>query len=388
MVERVRLTDRSVAALKARDKRYDVSDSLRVGLRVRVTPTGIKTWVFEKRIRGGPLRSHTLGRFPAISLSEAREKAIALEKEAMEGVDRKAEQIRNTTVATVLDAYKTLHLDNLKSGVERYRQLQAALADHLTKPISKLTRRDMQAFIDATAASAPIHANRYKAALSAFGKFAWLRSYTDENIGAGLSNAVREKPRDRVLTLDEIRAIYDAAEFLSPLWTPIVRLLILTAQRRSDIARLRWSEVELVKQRFTLPAARTKSGRAHIVHLSEAALAELPEQGDWDLLFTTTGNSPVSGFSKMKRELDKLLPDLEPWRFHDFRTSFATVMAESGANEGVVDRILNHAATGSAASAVARVYNMSSQLPQRAKVLDDWAALITQRESNVVRLAV
>ena len=103
MVERVRLTDRSVAALKARDKRYDISDSLRVGLRVRVTPTGIKTWVFEKRIRGGPLRSHTLGRFPAISLSEAREKAIALEKEAMEGVDRKAEQIHSTTVATVLD---------------------------------------------------------------------------------------------------------------------------------------------------------------------------------------------------------------------------------------------------------------------------------------------
>jgi integrase len=199
---------------------------------------------------------------------------------------------------------------------------------------------------------------------------------------------VREKPRDRVLTLDEIRAIYDAAEFLSPLWTPIVRLLILTAQRRSDIAHLRWSEVELEKQRFTLPAARTKSGRAHIVHLSEAALAELPQQGEWDLLFTTTGNSPVSGFSKMKRELDKLLPDLEPWRFHDFRTSFATVMAGSGANEGVVDRILNHAATGSAASAVARVYNMSSQLPQRAKVLDDWTALITQRESNVVRLAV
>lgn len=389
MVERVRLTDRSVAALKARDKRYDVSDSLRVGLRVRVTPTGIKTWVFEKRIRGGPLRSHTLGRFPAISLSEAREKAISLEKEAMEGVDRKAENIKNKSVREVLLEYDKKHLFQLRTRKERLRQLETALAPHLDKPIGKLTRQNFRSFIDKVAAKGSlIHANRYKAALCAFSGFAWREEFISENIGAGLSNAKREKPRDRVLTLDEIRAIYDAAEFLSPLWTPIVRLLILTAQRRSDIAHLRWSEVELEKQRVVLPAARTKSGRAHIVHLSEAALAELPEQGKWDLLFTTTGNSPVSGFSKMKRELDKLLPDLEPWRFHDFRTSFATVMAESGANEGVVDRILNHAATGSAASAVARVYNMSSQLPQRAKVLDDWAALITQRETNVVRLAV
>lgn len=68
---RVMLTDRSVAALQPKEKRYDVSDSKRVGLRVRVAPTGIKTWVFEKRIRGeSNLRSHTLGRFPVISLSE------------------------------------------------------------------------------------------------------------------------------------------------------------------------------------------------------------------------------------------------------------------------------------------------------------------------------
>ena len=84
MPQRVRLTDRSIAALKPKEKRFDVSDSMRIGLRIRVSPAGVKTWMFEKRIRGGPLRSHSLGRFPVISLSEAREKAIVLEKEAME----------------------------------------------------------------------------------------------------------------------------------------------------------------------------------------------------------------------------------------------------------------------------------------------------------------
>lgn len=395
MVQRVRLTDRSVASIRARDKRFDVSDSLRVGLRVRVAPSGMKTWVFEKRIRGGPLRSHTLGRFPVISLSEAREKAIVLEKEAMEGKDRKAETVGLQTVSAVLDTYEQLHLANLRTGVQRRKQLDTALAKYLGKPISKLERRNFQSFIDQVAATGSlVHANRYKAALSAFAGFAWRRGYTDQNIGAGLSNALREKPRDRVLSLDEVRAIYDAAEFLSPLWRPCIRLLILTAQRRSDISGLRHSEIDTEKRRFDLPAARTKSGRAHIVHLSDPALELIelckPEDGSeptCDLLFSTTGRTPVSGFSKVKQQLDEMLPNLEPWRFHDFRTAFATTMAESGASEGVVDRVLNHSASASAASAVARVYNHSKQLKPRAVVLDRWADLVTQKKADVVSIA-
>jgi len=389
MVERVRLTDRSVAALKARQKRYDVSDSVRVGLRVRISPTGNKTWMFEKRIRGGQLRSHTLGRFPVISLSEAREKAIVLEKEAIEGKDRKAEVVGQQTVAAVLDIYEQLHLVNLRTGKERRKQLNTALAAYMEKPIASLERRNLQAFIDKVAASGSlIYANRYKAALSAFAGFVWKRGYTEQNIGAGLANALRERPRDRVLSLGEIRAIYDASEFLSPLWRPCIRLLILTAQRRSDIAGLRFSEIDMDRRQIDLPAERTKSARAHIVHLSAPAL-ELVEnlKRQHDLLFTTTGKTPASGFSKVKTQLDDILPDLEPWRFHDFRTSFATAMADAGESESVVDRVLNHAASGSAASAVARVYNHSKQLPQRAAVLDHWGSLVTQYSADVVRIA-
>lgn len=395
MVQRVRLTDRTVAAIKPKDKRFDVSDSLRIGLRVRVSPSGIKTWVFEKRIRGGHLRSHTLGRFPIISLSEAREKAIVLEKEAMEGIDRKAEVLGQQSVSSVLDIYEQLHLANLRTGAERRRQLDTALSKHRDTPISKLERRNFQAFIDQVAATGSlVHANRYKAALSAFAGFAWRRGYTDQNIGAGLSHALREKPRDRVLSLQEVRAIYDAAEFLSPLWRPCNRLLILTAQRRSDIAGLRHSEINLDQKRFDLPASRTKSGRAHIVHLSYPALElvnslkpENESEPASDLLFSTTGRTPVSGFSKVKQQLDEMLPDLEPWRFHDFRTAFATTMAETGASEGVVDRVLNHSASASAASAVARVYNHSKQLKQRAMVLDKWAESVTTRTADILSIA-
>lgn len=389
---RVMLTDRSVAALQPKEKRYDVADSKRVGLRLRVSTAGVKTWVFVKRIRGeSVLRSHTLGRFPAISLSEAREKALTLEKEAVEGVDRKAEVKNMQTVRTILDRYDEMHLAQLRTGKQRRKQIEVAFGNRLDDPMNKVERRHLQEFIDKVAGKGTkVLANRYKAAISAFTSFAWKRGYIDHNIGAGLAKAPgKEKPRDRLLTLTEVRAIYDAAGLLSPLWTPIIRLLILTAQRRGDIVGLHHSEIDFDKRRIDLPGSRTKNGKAHIVHLSEPALeiasAVTPTN---DLMFTTTGKTPVSGFSKVKVEIDKLLPeDMAPWTFHDFRTAFATIMAEGGADEGIVDRILNHSASASAASAVARVYNLSAQLDKRAIVLDRWAELVTKRSAKVVSIA-
>lgn len=390
-MKKVMLTDKYLLALQPQEKRYDVSDSKRVGLRLRVSPAGTKTWVFEKRIRGGPLRSHTLGRFPIISLAEARDKALTLEKEAVEGVDRKAEVKNMQTVRTILDRYDEMHLAQLRTGKQRRKQIEVAFGSRLDVPLNKVERRHLQEFIDKVAGKGTkVLANRYKAAISAFTSFAWKRGYIDHNIGAGLAKAPgKEKPRDRVLSLNEVRAIYDAAGLLSPLWTPIIRLLILTAQRRGDIVGLRHSEIDFEKRRIDLPGARTKNGKAHIVHLSEPALEIVngvtPKN---DLMFTTTGTTPVSGFSKVKVEIDKLLPeDMEPWTFHDFRTAFATIMAEGGADEGIVDRILNHSASASAASAVARVYNLSAQLDKRAIVLDRWAELVTKRSAKVVSIA-
>ena len=137
-----------------------------------------------------------------------------------------------------------------------------------------------------------------------------------------------------------------------------------------------------------LPGERTKIGKPHIVHLSDPALADftaLRERSDGDLIFTTTGTTPISGFGNMKARLESLV-GIEDWRLHDLRTAFASALCDAGEPEGVVDRCLNHAATGSAPSAVARVYNRSEMLPQRARVLDRWAAMVLAEEptGNVV----
>lgn len=237
-----------------------------------------------------------------------------------------------------------------------------------------------------------VYANRYKAALSHFARFAWNRGYTEIHIGDGLTGAVREKPRDRVLSIDEIRMIWEITFKEDGVFGPLVRLLILTAQRRSDIGKLRWSEVNFERRRIDLVGERTKNEKAHITHLSDPALRELTklrETADADAayVFTTSRRTPVSGFSKLKKRLDaRLGPDFQPWRFHDLRTGFATAMAEAGEPEAIVDRILNHVASGSAPSAVARVYNQSSQLPQRGLILDKWAEFLTNEGGDVLKL--
>ena len=134
---------------------------------------------------------------------------------------------------------------------------------------------------------------------------------------------------------------------------------------------------------MTKAGAATKNAQEHITHLSAPALAELralQERAGGEpegYIFTTTGRTPISGFSQVKARLDKLLgDDFEPWRLHDLRTSFATAMVEAGIPENVADRVLNHAAVSSAPSAVARIYNRASLLQHRARALDLWGQLL------------
>ena len=282
-------------------------------------------------------------------------------------------------MAQVLDLYVGQHLEQLRTGHEREQQLRWALIKHFNKPIGELQRRDLQAAIDAKAAEGKLGAaNRIRTALNAFCRWAWEREYLSEHIGAATKRAAIEKPRERVLSLDEVRTLWRATYEMGDLWGPFLRILMLTAQRRGDAAGAHWSEIDLEARRWTLPAERTKNGKPHIVHLSDPTLAEfmaLKEKANGDLIFSTTGETPVSGFGKMKARIDKLV-GIEDWRLHDLRTAFASALCDEGEPENVVDRVLNHSATGSAPSAVARVYNRAELLTQRARVLDRWAAMV------------
>jgi integrase len=366
--------------------RLELTDDKAVGLKFRLTANGRATWSVQVNVHGEK-RRFTIGEYPVIGLADARKRAGKLRADALAGHDpirkrratAEAEKSQQT-VAQVLDLYAEIYLTQLKTAGERERQLQWALANHLSKPIGGLQRADLQAAIDAKAAEGKVHAaNRIRAALGAFTRWAWERGHLAEHIGAGTKRAAKEKPRERVLSIGEVRAIWQATYSMGELWGPYLRILALTAQRRGDVAGARWSEIDLDAQRLTIPGERTKNGKPHIVHLADPVLAEilaLREAASGDLIFTTTGKTPISGFGNMKARLDGLV-GIEDWRLHDLRTAFASALCDAGEPENVVDRCLNHAATGSAPSAVARVYNRAELLPQRALVLDRWAEMVT-----------
>lgn len=396
VIERIKLPDTG---------RIEISDTLRRGLYLRAYASGRMTWMYEKRIKNGPKRKHTLGvHSKDFGLKEARAVALVLETEAARGFDRVAiaiaakidaetAQAKALSVRQALDLYTDLHLKGLKRGGERRTQIEQSLFTHLDAPLASLVKSDLQRAIDEKASAGRlVAANRIRAALMAFTGWAYARDHIEDHVGEKLAKPAREQARTRTPSITEVQAIWDATYQVGPLWGPAFRLLILTAQRRQEILGLKWSEVDLIEATITKPGTQTKNGKEHVTHLSAPALQELRGLHEVagrnkELIFTTTGTTPISGVSSAKRRLDKLVGDgAMHWRIHDLRTAFATAMANSGVSEAVADRILNHSAVGSAPSAVSRVYNQSALLPQRANALNKWAALVTSEQYKVVQI--
>jgi integrase len=202
--------------------------------------------------------------------------------------------------------------------------------------------------------------------------------------------------RDHFLSDDEIVMFWNATSQLGWPFGPLLRLLLLTAQREGEVAGLRWSELDLEKRVWNLPRTRTKNGKAHIVHLSDLAreiINGLPRfaraEGQPDFLFSVTGNDAVSGFGYAKERLDKLMAGAEHWRIHDLRRTATTGMARLGIPPHVADRVLNH--RSGTLSQVALVYNRFEYLPERKAALEAWGRFVEQlvrpETSNVVALA-
>jgi integrase len=190
--------------------------------------------------------------------------------------------------------------------------------------------------------------------------------------------------RDRVLTDAEVGAIWRASGSMGLPFGPLVRLLLLTGQRREEVAALRWSELSADLSIWTLPGARTKNGRAHVVHLAEPAraiLASVPRIVGQDLMFSVTGTTAPSGFSKAKLALDaaiamELGAEIAGWRFHDFRRTAVTWLAGAGFPPHVADRLLNH--VGGSIQGVAAIYQRSEFLAERKAALVAWSAHVLQ----------
>ena len=409
-----KMTDAFIRSIpKNPANRLEISDTEKIGLRFRMSSKGNASWIYQKKIKGGKRRGFKLGTYPALSLAEARLAAHKFQIDAEQGIDpieadkeakayEEAEKLAKKSVKHILDLYVSAHINSeLKPGQsrnERKRQLEVYLKPYFSTYISDLSRSELQSIIDTKKAEGKtIMGNRLHAALRAFTGWAHKRGHMENDIGILLQRAGKERSRERTPSLDEVRAIWSASFKMGDLWGPYFRLCILTGQRcRSDVLQMQWSWIDF--NRFCYEIPNPKNNRAHVVHLSSPAIDELAKLKKLQIrspfVFTTTGDRAASGVSRAKLLLDKYIfdewrgPTFQSWVLHDLRRSQATALAEAGFDEGVVDRIQNHVASGSRASVVAAVYNKAQKLHERAKALDAWARMVTGNASKVVSLKV
>ena len=166
-------------------------------------------------------------------------------------------------------------------------------------------------------------------------------------------------------------------------WGPLFQLLLLTGARLREVSQASWNEISIKDGTLNLPSSRTKNARPHQIQLSDQALniiQDLPKIDGQNLLFTTNGTTPVSGFSKDKKRLD-ILSGVINWRFHDLRRSFATHSTEKlGISPVIADKILNHV-TGQVRG-VAAIYQHGEYLKERRDALQQWGDFIEDLVSD------
>lgn len=395
--------------------RVEYWDNQLPGFGLRVSDSGRKSWVALYRANGKLIRE-TIGTVALIpSVADARERARESMQAAQKGmnpVEQRREAKRAaiaaeskapaSTFSAVADRYMVGYVEkNTRPATTKETR---RILDRDVKPrwggrqIASITRQDIGELLDEIAGrGAMVQANRTLARLKTLFSWALDEEIVTSDPTLRVRQRVKEAARDRALSQDEIRLFWFGCDAANWPFGPIFKLLLLTAQRRDEVGMLEWSEIDLGNRVWTIPRERSKNDRAHNVHLSALAveiIEGLPKlENESRFVFTTTGHSPVSGFSRAKAALDDRMRGLvatavEPWILHDLRRTAATGMAGLGIAPHVVDRILNH--VSGTIRGVAAVYNRHAYLEERKAALEAWGrhveSLIRPRPMNVIPL--
>jgi len=402
----MKLTQANVAKIKPEPDKFEVRvfDDDLPGFGVRVLSSGKKSWLIQYRINGRSTTS-TLGRFEKMPAGTARDLAKRKLAQAELGIDpgKEKQDDRYKAAETFQKiAERYLHFKEKELKAQSYDQVQTHLTRHWAGfnglSVHQVTRRDVAARLGELADErGPYAANRARASLSAF--YAWMmrEGIVDANPVVGTNKQTDEKSRDRVLSDGELVAIWKACR--DDDYGAIIRLLILTGQRRDEVGSIAKSEIDLNGRKWTIEGARTKNSLTHEVWLSDPALAILRQAikrervADRDLIFGETGRG-FSGWSKARAALDKRIAEqtkkkVAEWRLHDIRRSVATKMADIGILPHVIEAVLNHISGHKAG--VAGIYNRAQYAPEKRQALDQWGAHVEalaagKPASNVVTI--
>ena len=390
------LTDAAVRKKKPKEgKRIEIHDGR--GLYLIIQSTGAKSWAYRYRV-AGKSRKLTLGTFPIIDVAKARSLCSAAALKTKAGGDPAVEHRHALAADDNFERVARLFVERYARPKNRTWEQTArwlglapgeggelvsigkgAVAKWGSRKLGTIRQADVIHLLDGLVDRGnPISANRTLAALRKLFNWAEGRYGLSGNPCDKVEMPGTETARDRVLTDDELAAVWQAAEEQGGHFGAVVKLLILTGQRRNEVAGMEWRELDLPAKLWKLPRGRVKNDNGHEVPLSTQAVAiieSVPRLSGRQLLFTTTGDTPVSGFSKAKVEIDEA-SGVEDWTLHDIRRTVASGMARLGVSLPVIEKILNH--TSGSFRGVVGIYQRHSYADEKRAALDLWGAHVAR----------
>lgn len=371
------LTDAKIAAIKppksGQDEHKDGGPGYVRGLRLRVGITGTKTWIVRARA-GEKVVNKKLGSYPAMRLAAARVAAgKLLDALARDGNTLAADR----TFGALADAWhekkKADKKGNKSVGLQWRRLERHVLPRWRDRRLVDIKRSDVRELVGGI--EGDILPNRVLAIVRTLFRFALSQDWLEASPAEGIDKPKEENARDRFLDMAEATRVWDAAGLLGYPYGQFIRALMLTGQRRTEVASMKWNDVDLDGGTWMLKAPDTKAERAHLVPLSAAVvelLKALPRLGPY--VFTTDGETHISGYAKGKARLDSFIAaagdPLEPWTLHDLRRTVSSHMARLGISTDIRGRVLNHAVTG----VTNKHYTPYDFAPEKRSALDRWAA--------------
>jgi integrase len=406
MVERaeprkIKFNERTVERLKApKAGRVDYWDQTLPAFGIQVRHTGKRRWIIAVRRPGKSTTSRiVIGDVKTMPLAEARERARQLMQDpgalaSEDEPDYGADAVLGPE--STIDAVITAYIQRRQKPRNRSWRCAAQILQHdlwrwSARTLDSITDHDVLDLLDRVLERGkPRAANLLLAHVKAMLNWCVERRLINVSPAAGIKPPSPKSERDRVLTDPELYEIWHGCDQLGWPFGPLVRLLMLTAQREGEVAAMRWSDLDLEAGTWSLSAAQTKAKRDHLVPLPVAAIAllkALPRFDGCDLVFPAnrTGNArPVCGFSKVKVRLDRIC-GVKGWVLHDLRRTTATNLARLGVAPHVTEKILNHAGNQTRGQ-MGKIYQRYEYLDERRGALELWARTLMVLVNKVVQL--
>jgi integrase len=375
-----------------RDKTF-WDDSLG-GFGLRLREGGAARWVVQYDL-GGKTKRVTLGTTAMLDLGAARTKARDMLASVRLGGDpaaekRQAHERASESFGALLARYLPHKQAKAKAGSRSFKEVERHLVKYArslhARPVAAIDRRAVAALVSATAAkNGPSAANNMLGSLS--GYFSWLvrEGLLDINSASYINKAAANKSRDRVISLDEFREIWNALGDSD--YADIVRLLAYTGARKTEIGSLRWDEIDLDNAEIRLSGSRTKNGRPHVIPLVPQAVVILRARPQNGREFIFGYGQGFTGRAWAKASLDERVvatrkaagvkASMPNWVLHDTRRFFATHASDKlGISPWVVEGCLGHVAAFK--SGVSGTYNRGNLLDERRRALEKWAAFLDE----------